>query len=95
MNLQDVAREELQAFAWPGGYPMMYLAMDGFRSETGILESPRDKSESVCCAKCAADTKQWPELIITGEYINYEGEPEYCAFCNGLTDSAYGNPDAT
>ena len=73
----------------------MYLASDGFRdSETGVLElNPYDKSEAVCCAKCAADVSQWPDLIVTGQYIHYEGQPEYCEYCNGFTDSAYGDPE--
>ena len=91
---KDDARKDLPAYAWPGGYPIMYLARDGWRDdETGKLElNPYDRTESVCCAKCAADVAKWPNMIITAGYIHYEGAPEYCEWCNGFTNSAYGDP---
>jgi hypothetical protein len=95
MNHKDDTRKSLEAYAWPGGYPVMYLAQDGWRDEeTGILElNPHDRSENVCCAQCAADKDSWPDLIIVASYVHYEGEPEYCEYCDGFTESAYGNPD--
>lgn len=93
MNTTDTARKDLTAYAWPGGYPVMYLARDGWREEDGTLTVNPHDGENVCCAKCATDTTQWPDLIITGQYIHYEGEPEYCEYCNSFTDSAYGNPN--
>ena len=74
----------------------MYTARDGWRdSETGKLDvNPHDRTESVCCAKCAADTDKWPDLIVVGTYIHYEGPPEICEWCNGKTESSYGDPEA-
>lgn len=96
MKKLDADRNGLPPYAWPGGYPVMYLARDGWRDdESGVLDfSEHDRTEATCCAKCAADTKQWPDIIITSEYIHYEGAPEYCEFCNSFTDSAYGDPEA-
>jgi hypothetical protein len=49
--------------------------------------------ENICCAACAADIARWPDLAVTAQFIHYEGPPEYCEYCNGFTDSAYGDPD--
>lgn len=96
MKIQDAARKDLQAYAWPGGYPVMYLARDGWREDDGKLDFNRhDRSENVCCAECAADTDKWPDLIIVANYIHYEGQPEYCEYCNEFTESAYGDPAET
>lgn len=91
----DAARKDLAAYAWPGGYPIMYIARDGWREDTGELTiNEHDHSESSCCAKCAANVTSWPDMIVTGSYIHYEGRPEYCEWCNGMTESAYGDPAA-
>ncbi len=88
-HIIDAARKALQAYAWPGGYPVMYLAREGWREEDGKLTvNQHDRSENVCCAKCAADVDKWPDIIITADYVHYEGEPEQCEYCNSLTDSA-------
>ena len=94
MKKFDAERKELSAYAWPGGYPIMYIARDGWREEDGTLGfNQYDRTESICCAKCAANVEEWPDLIVVGEYIHWEGEPEYCEWCNGFTESAYGNPE--
>lgn len=94
MKILDDARKSLNAYAWPGGYPVCYLARDGCRDdETGKLDfNQHDRTESACCATCTANVESWPDLIIVAEYIHYEGPPEYCEWCNGFTDSAYGDP---
>lgn len=72
----------------------MYLAKDGWREDNDRLEeNSYDQGENVCCAKCAADTEGQPDLIIIAEYVHWEGSAEYCEYCDGLTESAYGDPD--
>ena len=93
MKTVDSDRTKLEAYAWPGGYPVCYVAADGWRNEDGSLEVYRN-SENACCAKCAADVAEWPDMVVTGSYIHYEGPAEYCEYCNGLTESAYGDPSA-
>jgi hypothetical protein len=93
MNITDQDRLKLEPFAWPGGYPVMYLATDAWRNDDGTLEPNRHSSENVCCAKCARDTENWPDLIIVAQYAHYEGPAEYCEYCNGFTESAYGDPE--
>lgn len=94
-HVVDDARKALEAYAWPGGYPVMYMTRDGFRDDAGKLEvNPHDRTEAVCCAKCAKDTAKWPDLIVTGHFVHYEGAPEQCEYCNEFTESAYGDPEA-
>lgn len=94
MKVKDNQRTKLDAYAWPGGYPIMYLAHDGWREDNGKLDFTEYDRTGVCCAKCATDIKQWPNLIIVAQYIHWEGESEYCEWCNGFTESAYGVPEA-
>lgn len=77
---------EFPAYAWPGGYPIYYLFLDG----------------EICCPACAnrkngsdADItleteKQW--RLVDME-IHYEGGPLQCAHCNTFIKSAYGSVD--
>ncbi len=93
MKVIDADRKSLGAYAWPGGYPIIYMACDGWREDDGKLNfNKHDRSENTCCPKCAADVEKWPDIIIIAEYIHWEGPPEYCEYCNGFTDSAYGDP---
>jgi hypothetical protein len=83
-----VNREELPAFAWPGGYPILYIFADG----------------GTCCPKCAnANIDQiaaegrnshggW---ALGGFYLHMKGEPDACDHCNAEMESAYGPVDAT
>lgn len=84
MKIQDIERLSdgtLPAYAWPGGYPIYYLAADN-----GVL-----------CAKCAneftegRDTEE--QLKPVAADIHYEGADMHCEHCNVVIESAYGNPD--
>jgi hypothetical protein len=70
----------------------MYLVRDGWRTDGELALNPYDRSENDCCAKCAADVAAEPDAIVIASYIHYEGAPKYCEYCNGFTDSAYGDP---
>lgn len=95
MHVKGEARKKLEKYAWPGGYPIYYLARDGWREDDGrLVLNTHDRSENVCCPDCATDTDQWPDIIITGQDIHYEGEPLQCEYCNKEIESAYGDPDA-
>ena len=72
----------LPAYAWPGGYPVLYL----------------DGHNEVCCAECATkeldtadgcDERDKPVAC----FVHYEGPSEFCAVCNAEVESAYGDPD--
>ena len=96
MKVLNVQRKNLQAYAWPGGYPIAFLVRDGWRDEYGKLDfNPHDRNESVCCHKCVTDLEKWPDLIVVAEFVHWEGEPEICEWCNAEIESAYGVPEET
>jgi len=94
VKILDAARKNLEPYAWPGGYPILYLVRDGWRGEDGTLDfNPQGTNETVCCPTCARDTDKWPDLIIVASWIFYEGPVEFCEWCNAPVESAYGDPD--
>lgn len=75
------------AYAWPGGYPIMYVFEDG----------------ECCCSDCANRWNGSEARIgggyrdgwaLIGFSIHYEGPPEICAHCGVEIGSAYGDPDS-
>jgi hypothetical protein len=78
------------AYAWPGGYPMYYLAREGWRDEeTGILEeSSYDRTTFVLCSKCAREARELDRILIDCD-VNWEDTDLICEDCNELIESAY------
>lgn len=83
MKLEQAKNEagEYQGFAWPGGYPIVYVCNDG----------------SYVCAKCMNDpTNQgWiseGDDRVIGADVYYEGPVEQCVNCEAEISSAYGDP---
>ena len=83
-TVQQLAEEnggKLPAFAWPGGYPIYYLAKDN-----GVL-----------CPKCAnafdpkTDNDEQLEPVAFDVY--WEGPVMNCEHCNAEIESAYGDPE--
>lgn len=77
----------LSAYAWPGGYPLVYLCADG-----GDLcpECANGDNGSEATAEDASD----PQWHVVDAYVHYEGPPVVCGHCETAIDSAYGDPDA-
>lgn len=84
------AGQPLPAYAWPGGYPIIYLT----------------PGNDVVCPDCAngendaefnnpdpdyAGDQQWE---ISALEVYYEGPPEMCCHCYKEIASAYGDPNA-
>jgi hypothetical protein len=73
---------KLPYWAWPGGYPILYVLTDG----------------SVICPGCANDTchekHQDPDYRIVAGEVYYEGPELWCCLCEEPIVSAYGDPDA-
>ena len=73
---------ELPSYAWPGGYPVVYL----------------DGHNETLCAACATKEADNPEAgkdAPVAYFVYYEGPSEFCAVCNAEVESAYGDPDET
>lgn len=74
--------DKLPAFAWPGGYPILYYCKDG----TELCPD---------CANLALENfgvgeEDKPKLAD----VYYEGPSVFCGHCNKEVESAYGDPDA-
>lgn len=84
----EVCRKPLDAFAWPGGYPLVYVFADG----------------GTCCADCANENiddidadmrggRRWNShggWALGAVDVHWEGEPEVCDHCGKEIESAYG-----
>lgn len=81
MTLQLNNQGELDAYAWPGGYPIVYF----------------DRENSTLCAKCATrdfknvDVRDEYKPIACDVY--QEGPTIHCDDCNVEIESAYGDPE--
>lgn len=81
MNLPPLmSNGKLPAYAWPGGYPIIYL----------------DRDNCVLCPECANKylNDELENFRPVAADIHYEGLPEICEQCSALIESAYGDPDA-
>ena len=69
---------KLPAYAWPGGYPIYYLASD----------------DAVLCPKCAneytSERDNESQLAPVASDINWEDAQLFCEHCNARIESAYG-----
>ena len=77
---------KLPAYAWPGGYQILYYMADG-----ECLCPACANGENGSLASETADERNWR---IVGQDIFYEGAAEVCTHCNAIIESAYGNPEA-
>jgi hypothetical protein len=70
---------KLPAFAWPGGYTLVYMTHDGCD----------------LCADCATkelDDPDGVDPVISGD-IYWEGPDMTCDECSRVIESSYGDPD--
>lgn len=81
----------LPAFAWPGGYQMIYVASDG-----GVFcpDCANGKNGSDARLSDGPDDAPHDGWLLEGYDVFYEGPDEYCAHCNAVIESVYGDPDA-
>lgn len=76
-KLRDDNEGKLPAYAWPGGYQMIYI----------------DENNDILCPDCANKPEDEYTVKIVQWDIFYEGAPEECADCGKMIESAYGDPD--
>lgn len=88
MKLYKDSSGELIKYAWPGGYPVIYLAQDGEVFCPDCANGKNDSDAYVEGTRPEEDRdEQWE---ICGGDIYYEGDPIPCVHCNGEIESAYG-----
>ena len=86
MTPQRDENGKFPAFAWPGGYPVIYLCADG-----GVLCPACANGENGSEASTDSDAPQdWRLLANT---VHWEGPPAICDHCNAQIESAYGDPE--
>jgi len=77
MKAQKNENGQYDAYAWPGGYPIVYFAADN-----GVL-----------CPKCANEYKEGrdneEQLKPVDADINYADASLYCEHCSERIESAY------
>ena len=77
-------------YVWPGGYPVYYIAREGYRDETGELLFEYNNIEFMCCADCARSGR---DIILIGCDVNYEDSSLYCENCDDRIESAYAEDE--
>lgn len=82
---------QFPAYAWPGGYPIVYVTTDGDTVCAGCLNK-RDKTGFRL--ENAAGDYDSDGFHVVGFDVHYEGPPETCCECSVEIPSAYGDPDA-
>lgn len=76
----------LDAYAWPGGYPIFYLVADNGVLCPNCANTEAPKGLDADCP----DDDQWR---VVAHDIHWEGEPITCDHCYGEIESAYGPID--
>ena len=83
MDIKTLERDrdgKLPSFAWPGGYPIIYI----------------DKENSELCPSCATksldDPDELPQFKPVAFDVYYEGPAFTCDQCSTVIESAYGDP---
>jgi hypothetical protein len=71
-------------FAWPGGYPVVLLMMDG---ECIDAQSARENYRLIRRNMRDRADRDW---IPAALFIHWEGEPIQCAHSGRMIESAYG-----
>jgi hypothetical protein len=82
---------KLPAYAWPGGYPLVYYVADSEPLCPDCANGGNGSLASETLDPECPDDNQWR---LVGVDIHYEGPPETCAHCGWQIPSAYGDPDA-
>jgi hypothetical protein len=75
---------EYPAYAWPGGYPIMYVCNDGGVLCPTCMNAEREQIE----ASIAENANDGWNVIASD--INYEDPNLFCDNCNKQIECAYG-----
>ena len=83
LDIYKMESGQVQSYAFPGGYPLFYLAADG-----GVL-CPSCVNENLALTN-DPDDKQWH---IVGADCNLEDDSLTCDHCSKRIESAYGEDE--
>ena len=79
----ETSTKVLDSFAWPGGYPIVYLLVE----QQGVDELCPDCANALLFADCPPfDTEKG---AILHRDINWEDDSRYCIHCNVQLECAY------
>jgi hypothetical protein len=81
----EVCRKPLDAFAWPGGYPLYYLTYDN-----AVLCPACVNAEIVRVDAEIKSQDRNDQFRVVGADVNYEDTSLFCDNCDKLIESAYG-----
>ena len=83
----SVNRDSLDAYAWPGGYPMFYVCSDG-----GCL-CPKCTNKEIDLIDSAIRDNDNSGWRVVGADVNWEDSSLICDNCNSRIESAYAEDD--
>ena len=75
------------AYAWPGGYPIVYILADG---ETLCPKCANGENGSIAYVGESPDGMEDDQWKIVGQEVHWEGPAFHCAHCSAEIESAYG-----
>lgn len=75
-------------YAWPGGYPLYFIAADG---KALSFKAVRDNLKEVM--RATYDARYGKKWRVLGVQVNWEDPHLYCAHSNERIQSAYGEED--
>ena len=76
-------------YAWPGGYPMYLVMMDG---ESLCMDCAKTEYRQIARANRYGD--RYDGWATVGADVNWEDPELYCAHCGKRIESAYAEDDA-
>jgi len=86
-TLETVKQAIRAGYAWPGGYRLNIVMADG---ELLCTACARENYRLISCATRHGCRDGWAAV---GADVHWEGAPYYCAHCNTILESEYGNPE--
>lgn len=75
------------AYAWPGGYPIYFLAADG---EPVCFQCVKQNKAETYAAFEEGGDREW--LMVVAD-INWEDPDKFCAHCENRIESAYAEEE--
>lgn len=74
--------------AWPGCYPIFYLAVDGGCLCADCINNNQQRIERETADTTTGRDRDWS---IWAHEVHWEGEPMTCDHCSAQIESAYGD----